>query len=258
MSETSLRHYLKRPARMKPFTYDEIFQKKNSILFVTAHPDDADILFGGLITKLTTDGKEVTVLVVTNGARGSREHHIAETDLAKQRLQEETSALQALGVKKDHIACLGYKDGEVESNFKLIGEIARYIRKTKADLVATHEPGVIYAPTYANNGFFIQHRDHRKTGEAVLDAVYPFSRDRSFFPEQYKEGIEPHSVYDVLLSDEQGCNFDFDFGQFVEKKKNALRAHKSQLNEESVHEIIRYQTFDGTCLEKFKYLKLLW
>ncbi|MFZ1721548.1 MAG: PIG-L deacetylase family protein [Microgenomates group bacterium] len=240
------------------YTYDQIFSNKQRLLFVTAHPDDLVIFFGALIHRLRADGKDVYVLLVTNGARGSRENEIAESELAKHRLAEEKKCLKVLGVDAENLICLGYADGEVESNMKLIGEISKNIRKFKVDLVATHEPSLQYQATYAKDGFFVQHRDHRKIGEAVIDAVYPFSRDRSFFPEHYVEGIEPHEVFDILLTDEKDCNFDFDYSTNVELKKEAMRAHKSQFDEATIEYIINAFKIDGKYLEKFNYVKLFW
>ena len=240
------------------FTYDDIFQNKQKALFVTAHPDDVDVFFGGLIYQLRQDKKDVYVLTVTNGARGSRENEISEEKLAQKRVGEENSALKILGVENDHFFCLHYKDGEVESALPLIGEISKFIRKLKVDIVCTHEPSNIYQHTYDKNGFFVQHRDHRKVGEATIDAVYPFSRDRSFFPEHYVEGIQPHSVFDLLLTDEENCNFDFDYTSNVTIKTQALRAHQSQFNEEAVKNIIESSKFEDKYIEKFNYLKFLW
>ena len=138
-----------------------------------AHPDDILVYFAGLINKLRKDNKNVYAVTVTNGARGSKEAKISEEKLAEQRIQEEISALKFLKVPKENFFCLNYKDGEVESTMKLIGEVSYYIRKNKIDIVCTHEPGLIYEATYNNDGFFVQHRDHRKVGEATIDAAYP-------------------------------------------------------------------------------------
>ena len=240
------------------FTYSEIFTNKQNILFVTAHPDDLVIYFGALIHRLRKENKNVFVLLVTNGARGSKDNEISEAKLAKQRLAEEAAGLKVLGVDESNLFCLGYADGEVESDMKLIGEISKYIRQLKVDLVASHEPGNQYLQSYDKKGYFVQHRDHRKIGEAVIDAVYPFSRDRSFFPEQFSEGIKPREVFDILLTDEKECNFDFDCTDTLEVKKEAMRAHKSQFNEETIEELINIFTFKGKVLEKFNYVKLLW
>ncbi|MBI1811771.1 MAG: PIG-L family deacetylase [Nitrospirae bacterium] len=54
-------------------SYQRIFSKKNRILAVFAHPDDAELYAGGTIARLTQDGKIVRVVKVTSGNRGSRQ-----------------------------------------------------------------------------------------------------------------------------------------------------------------------------------------
>lgn len=240
------------------FKYADIFANKQNILLVTAHPDDCLVYFAALINQLRKDEKNVYVLVVTNGARGSKDAVVSEEELAKQRLAEEAAALGFLKVPAENLFCLNYKDGEVESNLKLIGEIACYFRKFKIDLVGTHDPAIIYQTTYNNDGYFVQHRDHRKVGEATIDAAYPFSRDRSFFPEQISEGLEPHSVYDLLLTDETGSNFELDYTADLETKKSAMRLHKSQFDEQFIEDVVNSVKNGERFVEKFKYLKLLW
>ncbi len=200
------------------FNYNQIFDNKKRVLFFPAHPDDIMVYFAGLIHKLRKDGKEIFVVTVSNGARGSKDTIISEEALAKTRLEEEIAGLEYLEVPKENHVCLNYKDGEVESNMQLIGEIVRYIRKFKPDIVCTHEPTSIYVSTSDKSAYWVQHRDHRKVAEAVVDAAYPFSRDRSFFPEHAKEGLEPHSVYDLLLTEENGVNFKFDYTDDLEIK----------------------------------------
>jgi LmbE family N-acetylglucosaminyl deacetylase len=242
----------------KQFSYNEIFNAKNNILIVSAHPDDIIVYFGALMDKLSRDGKSVSVVLVSNGARGSRDNEISESELSETRIKEEKAALKFLHIPEENLFSLDYKDGEVESNMKLIGEIAYFIRKSKADIVCTHEPTLQYQHTYNHDGFFVQHRDHRKVGEAVIDAVYPFSRDRSFFPEHYTKGVEPHSVFDLLLTDEKQCNFDFDYTDNLETKKSALRLHKSQFDENFINDIVNAVKFNDRYVEKFNYVKLLW
>ena len=122
------------------YSYEDIFKNKKKILFVTAHPDDVDVTYAGTIAKLREDKKEVFVVVVTNGARGSRENKISEEELAKIRENEQINALSCVGVPKENFATLNYKDGEAENNMELIGKIAYYIRKFKPEIVITQDP----------------------------------------------------------------------------------------------------------------------
>jgi LmbE family N-acetylglucosaminyl deacetylase len=239
-------------------TYKQIFANKQNILFIMAHPDDILVYYAALVNKLRKDNKNVFVLTVSNGARGSRENEISEEQLAEQRVEEEIAALKFLGVPQDNVYFLHYKDGEIESNYKLIGELSKYIRKVKADVVCTHEPTAIYQQTYSKEGFFVQHRDHRKVAEAVVDSAYPFSRDKSFFPEHEKEGIEPHTFYDIIMTDEVGSNFELDYTNELETKKSAMRLHTSQFNEDTINEIVDSVKFDGKYIERYFYVNLLW
>jgi len=240
------------------YTYSDIFEKKQTALIFTAHPDDCIVFFAGLIAKLRQEKKEVYVVVATNGARGSRENEISEEKLANIRIQEEANALAIIDIPSDHFLCLNHKDGEVESDMTFISEVSYYIRKYKPDIVCTHEPSRMYSSAYNNEGFFVQHRDHRKIGEAVLDAIYPFSRDLSFFPEHANDGITPHTVFDVLLTDEDSSNFHFDYSTFKDVKKSALEQHKSQFSQEIVDLILNDSKVGDTYVEKFNYIKLLW
>ena len=236
------------------FSYQDIFQDKKRVLFVPAHPDDADIAFGGTTASLIKDKKEVFVLVVTNGGRGSKDNKISEKELSKQRLGEETMALGYLGVPKENLATLNYLDGEVENNMKLIGQIAQVIRRFKPDIVCTHEPHEMYLQR--NDRFYVNHRDHRNTGLSVLDAVYPFSRDRSFFPEHSQKGLEPHHVLEILFTRSATHNTKIDITKVIGQKKKALLSHKSQLSKDSVDRILENSKEGSKYFEFGNYLKL--
>jgi len=240
------------------FSYSQIFDNKQNILFVVAHPDDIVIFYGALINKLVKDNKNVYVVTVSNGARGSRNDVISEKELTDIRFNEDVLALNSLGVPTENYSNLNYSDGEIDSNYKLIGQISYFIRKYKADIVCTHEPTTIYTTTYDKSGFFVQHRDHRQTAEAVVDSCYPFSRDRSFFPEHFTEGIEPHTVMEILMTDEIQSNFQIDYSMDLDTKQKALSLYKSQMDENTVTEILDSVKDGDKYMEKYFYVKLLW
>ena len=124
--------------------------------------------------------------------------------------------------------------------------------------MCTHEPTAIYQQTYNKEGFFVQHRDHRKVAEAVVDSAYPFSRDRSFFPEHAKEGIKPHKFYDIIMTDEIESNFELDYTEELETKKSAMGLHKSQFDEDAISDIIDAVKRDGKYMERYFYVNLMW
>lgn len=239
-------------------SYSDVFGNKNKVLFVTAHPDDVDGFFGGVIAKLAKDNKEVFVLVVTNGARGSRENQISEEELGRTRVEEQKKALEILGVKSENFFTLNFKDGEIDNNYKNIGEIAKFIRKLKPDIVATHEPNIHYYQYAGTDRFNVNHRDHRLVGSCTIDAVYPFSRDRSFFPEHYSDGLEPHTVRELYLVPDYQTNTQIDINDVVEQKRQAILAHKSQMNKEQCDNLIEPYKNESGYFEPGNHLVLEW
>lgn len=221
------------------YGYKDVFKDKKKILVVMAHPDDADVSFGGTISRLREDKKEVYVLVMTNGARGSRENKISEKELANMRIKEQTNALKAYGVPASHFSTLNYKDGEAENNMELIGKIAYVVRKFKPDIVLTHNPNHNFSKSSTSDTYYVNHKDHRVCGISAMDAVYPFSRDRSFFVEHEKKGVTHHTVNALLFTAATGeTNVKIDVTSVTEKKRKGMKEHKSQFDEKTVDFII--------------------
>jgi len=242
----------------KMYSFEDIFANKQKILFVTAHPDDVDVFFGGVLCRLAEAKKEVKVLVVTSGARGSRDNEISEEELGRKRLKEEERALSILGLDKKNVGTFGYLDGEVENNLTLIGEISGLIREFAPQIVCTHDPEGYYGSLGKYGFSFINHRDHRNTGLSTMDAIYPFSRDRSFFKEQIEAGLSTHSVYEIFLARNSTFNAKLDITQVIDKKKEALLAHQSQFSKKDVEEIISDFKEGNKYFEKGNFLKLAW
>jgi LmbE family N-acetylglucosaminyl deacetylase len=238
------------------YTYEDIFENKKRVLFVMAHPDDVDVFFGGTITKLRKDKKEVLVLVMTNGCRGSRANKVSEEKLAAERLREQENALRAYGVQKDHFNTLNYRDGEAENTMELIGEIAYFVRKFKPDLVATHNPNYFFSKNFHKDHYHVNHKDHRVCGASTMDAVYPFSRDHSFFPEHLKNGLEGHSATEMLFCKGDGVNTKIDVTVEIDKKRKGMLAHKSQFDEEKVEKILSFFKEDNNYFEEGYYIKI--
>jgi LmbE family N-acetylglucosaminyl deacetylase len=242
-------------------SYKDIFENKNRILFVMAHPDDVDVFFGGTIARLISDGKNVRVVVVTNGALGSRQNSISEKKLGTIRKKEEAAALIHLGLKKSDFACCNYHDGIVENSLELIGKIVKEIRKFKPDLVCTHNPNSYYHQREQfgkTKSWVVNHRDHRMVGVSTLDAVYPFSRDVSFFRDQIKSGLSSHTVMDLFFTPTDNINTKIDITDVIDKKRNALLEHKSQFDIKKVEKILSIFKKNRKHFEMGTYINLAW
>lgn len=201
--------------------------KGKTVLAVGAHPDDVEFGCGATMAKLAADGATLIFVVATLGNRGSRAHKITASKLVNSRKQEQENAAKILGARE--VIFLGHEDGNLCCDIDLKQELVRLIRKHKPDMVFTHDPTWFHQ----QQGRFsmINHTDHRATGEATLDAIYPLSRDLLSFPEHAKEGLTPHTVREVYLYHSPRPNFYVDVTRFIDKKFESIFTHKSQMDD---------------------------
>ena len=197
-------------------------------LVCTPHPDDAEGGCGGTIAKWVSQGTTVVYVLTTNGNKGTANLEMDPKELAEIRKMEQTEAARILGVHE--VIMLGYPDSELEDTSKFRGEIVHAIRKFKPDVALTTDP-------FRRYGF--QHRDHRITGQVMLDAVYPYARDNLNYPEHFQQGLGPHSVKEVYLWGADEPDTFIDITDTIELKVKALQAHVSQMGTGNVDERVR-------------------
>jgi len=154
-----------------------------SVMTVGAHPDDAEFGAGATLFRWTASGAVATIVIATDGAKGSWDPRIGDSDLVARRRREQVSAAAVLGAQS--VAWLGQSDGELRHMPTLRKAIASLIRKHRPDVVLTHDPWQRYQ----------LHPDHRTTGMLVIDAVVA-AREPRFYPDQ---GLDAHRPSAVLL-----------------------------------------------------------
>jgi LmbE family N-acetylglucosaminyl deacetylase len=191
------------------------------VLVVTAHPDDCEFGAGGTVAKFVKEGKEVALVVVTNGDKGSSDRSMPSARLATIRAEEQRNASRVLGVEQ--VTFLGYPDGEVEDTRALRLDVAREIRRHRPDLVICQNPQRTY-----NLG--ASHRDHRTVAGVTLDCVYPLARDHLAFPELMPE-FEPHKVREVYVMQWREPHVVVDISDVMDLKIKALACHASQFRD---------------------------
>jgi LmbE family N-acetylglucosaminyl deacetylase len=191
------------------------------ILVITPHPDDAEFGAAGSVAKMVRQGKTAVYVVVTNGDKGTDNPDLEPAELVRIREGEQRDAARVVGVRE--VVFLGYPDQGIDDTPGLRKDIVRQIRLFRPQLVITSDPYRRY----------IWHRDHRITGRVVLDAVFPYARDRHAYPDLIEEGLAPHKVPEVWLwaADDPDINFRSDITDTFELKVRALRCHKSQIKE---------------------------
>ena len=186
-------------------------------MVITAHPDDAEFGAAGTVAKWISEGWECVYVVSTNGDKGSSDPKMTSERLAKIREKEQRNAAKVLGVSE--VMFLGYPDGFLEDTAEYRGQLVKQIRRFKPEIVMAPDPYRRY----------FWHHDHRITGTVVLDAVYPYARDRLFYPEHQAQGLEPHKVAEVFTFGADDPDTFIDVSATWERKLQALRCHASQL-----------------------------
>ena len=164
----------------------------SSLLAVMAHPDDVDFGAAGTIARFTAAGTAVTYAIVTSGEAGEVPG-VPRDEVAALRQSEQRAAAAAVGVTD--VRFLGFPDGMVEAGLALRRAITRVIRQVRPQVVLTMNPERDYVRIGRG------HPDHRATGAAAMDAVFPDSRNPTSFTELLdNEGLEPHVVEQLWFS----------------------------------------------------------
>jgi LmbE family N-acetylglucosaminyl deacetylase len=194
------------------------------VLAIYAHPDDPEISAGGTLARWATAGSEVHVLVTTRGDKGSNDPATDTAELTQTRKRESLAAARVLGVAG--VLHLDHPDGELPDDRTLRGELVRHVRLYRPDVVLCPDPTAVFF----GEGY-INHRDHRVTGWAALDAVAPASGNPHYFPELRGEGLDVHTPSAIYLSGTHEPNVWVDIGGSIDRKIEALLCHASQLTE---------------------------
>ena len=194
----------------RPFTVDLPVPAR--VLAIGAHPDDIEFGCGATLAKWSAAGTEVHLLVLTDGSKGTWDPDADQAALATARVAEQADAATRLGAAAVHYT--DYVDGELEDGPDERRTVCAVIRRTRPDVVLTHDPWKRYR----------LHPDHRNAGFLVLHAVVA-ARDPHFVPDP---GLDPHRPELLLLFEAE----DVDHYERVEgtgaEKVEALLAHRSQ------------------------------
>lgn len=169
------------------------------VLVLAAHPDDEVIACGGMLAWHAQAGHAVTVVHVTDGAKGDPAGRYA--DIREVRRREGREALARLGITDAR--SLGFVDGEVPEAVSLLGERLQ-------ELFAVLAPRTLYS-------FFAteSHRDHRAVALATVLAAHALPAECRVLLFGVNQVVSGGTMFDVSA--------------FMERKQHALAAFASQL-----------------------------
>jgi LmbE family N-acetylglucosaminyl deacetylase len=183
-------------------------------LAVGAHPDDVEFGAGALLARWARSGCEVSLVVCTDGSKGTWDPSADLAALVATRQREARAAADALGATGE-VVFLGAVDGELENDRATRSALARTIRRLRPDVLLGHDPWKRYR----------LHPDHRAAGFLTCDALVA-ARDPHFFPEH---GLAPHRPGALLLFEADEPDHAEPVGdEDLAAKVAALEAHRSQ------------------------------
>ena len=222
-----------------------------TVTFFHAHPDDEAIATGGTMASLAAEGHRVVLVTATRGELGEVADGILEAgeSLGERRATELAEAASVLGVARQLF--LGYHDSGME------GEDSN----TRPDCFATADgdeaadrlAGILVEEStdvlvvYDEHGGY-GHPDHvqvHTVGMAAAERagtpiVYMTTMDRGFMLELRRRVAESEfgpednlEGADTMGEPSERITTEVDVRSYVEAKREAMRAHASQIGEES-------------------------
>ncbi|MCB2153311.1 bacillithiol biosynthesis deacetylase BshB1 [bacterium] len=176
-------------------------------MFIGAHPDDVEILGGGLVARMAADGKKVVIADATRGEMGTR-------GTPEERDEEARTAAEILGVTRIN---LNLPDGRIAEDIPAATRrVVEALRVHRPTLVFTHEPGD-------------HHPDHNAVSQAVK---FGFFQSNVLKYDTGQERFKPKRLFYFIGSRDrwpEEPSFIVDITDVFEQKMESLRAFKSQL-----------------------------
>jgi LmbE family N-acetylglucosaminyl deacetylase len=203
------------------------------VLAVYAHPDDPEVSCGGTLAHWSTHGAEVRLVVVNAGDKGAHDPGTDPAELTRRRADEVHAAAGVLGLAG--VDLLGVADGEAANDHALRGRLVELVRTHRPDVVIGPDPtAVFFGDSYVN------HRDHREVGWAVVDAVAPAAGSPLYFP----QAGAAHQISTLLLSGTFEADAWIDVSDALEAKIAAVACHESRIggDPQLVAELLRLRT----------------
>ncbi|XJZ26026.1 bacillithiol biosynthesis deacetylase BshB1 [Bacillota bacterium Lsc_1132] len=179
--------------------------KSFDILAFGAHADDVEIGMGGTIAKYAFLGKKIAICDLTDAA-------LSSNGTVETRKIEAREAAQILGVSER--ISLGMPDRGLLLNQDYIQKIAGIIR--------TFRPQIVFAPYFTD-----RHPDHGNCARLVVEAVFS-AGIRKFQTDHGESSHRVKSLYFYMINGFHQPDFAIDISAFMNTKKEALNAYKSQ------------------------------
>ncbi len=239
----------------------------STLLCFHAHPDDEAIATGGTMARAHAEGHRVVLVIATDGAHGEVPDDLGdgETLVDRRRVETEESA-QALGI--DRVEYLGYRDSGMtgwDANAhadafcgadvdEAADRLAAVVRDERVDVLTIYD----WHGGYGHPDHIQVHRVGRRAAELVADDL-PAMRvmESTMNRDHMRRGVEmarqmgaaefgpdgddgdpfdpdgPMDDGNPMGTPEAELTLSVDVTGYLDRKRTALRAHASQVSDQS-------------------------
>lgn len=192
---------------------DKINKKK--ILVIAAHPDDEVYGMGGTIAKLSSEGNEVYVLIVTDGCTTQYSEDTRLEEIIEKKRIEAIKANEILGVTKVYFGNLPDMKLDNIPHIEVNNIIETTIREVEPDIVYTHFWGDV-------------NMDHKCVYESTLVATRPTPQQKikELYCYRVPSSTEwsPQITNSIFMS-----NTYYDISSYCEQKYDAISKYETEL-----------------------------
>lgn len=216
-----------------------------------AHPDDETISTAGVMARAASEGHRVVLVVATRGEHGEVPPGFLDEGehLWQRRVAETHAAAEILGVSR--VEFLGYVDSgmigtetnDAPGSFwqadldEAAQRLAEILLEEEADILTVYDDH----GNYGHPDHIQVHRVGIRAAEiAGTSAVYQATTNRdhlramlSAFAGGEVEGSPPIERLESMGMNEHELTHRVEVGEFLETKRAAMRAHASQISEQS-------------------------
>ncbi|WP_018126226.1 bacillithiol biosynthesis deacetylase BshB1 [Balneola vulgaris] len=179
---------------------------KLDVLVFAAHPDDAELNIGGTISSLSSEGKKVGVVDLTQGEMGTR-------GSVEIRAKEAAKASEILGLSYRKNLNLG--DSILENTRTNQLKVIEVVRETQPEVC------LIGAP-------FDRHPDHIKATNLLIDSL--FYSGLKNIETSSQSPWRPSHILHYMQDRPIEYDFIYDISGFWQQKKESILAFATQFN----------------------------
>lgn len=191
------------------------------VMVIAAHPDDAELGMGGLIHALSSAGRKVVLVDLTNGE--PTPHGSPEI-----RARESSRAAEILGVHRRIV--LDIPNREISDSVEN--------RKTLAAVIREYAPELLFIPYWQDS-----HPDHLAAERLAIGARFYAKFVKSEMPHSPHYPRKVFHYFSVHMHVKVDPAFVFDISGSFEAKMESIRAYQSQFSESyNQHVFARIET----------------